>query len=449
MSRGNFYTIIILILITFFVSQIIYSQDDKTVTLVVSGEGKTKDDSKQSALRNAIEQAFGTFISSKSDILNDELIKDEIVSVSNGNIQKFEVLSEGQLPDGNYYNTLKATVSVSKLTSFCESKGISVEFKGALFSFNIKQQLLNETNEVKAIENMCQVLKQFSDHSFNYSLSVGDPSQDGDKWSIPLVINISINNNFFNIPKIIYKTLKELSLTKDEALNYIKLNKPVIPISFAASENEFGYFLLRNSNSVMMLIEQMYYFNHSIINFNVENGLAEINLERLSKIWIIDKDFRPLIRLYSDGSDPDAYAKASVFYNANCPGWDAPPANYFTSQANCLNPILQYEKIYSSGGEWDGKRYKPKGLVSFWTTIYIHKSNVGSWNPLDKYFIDQFSFVNKLLDQLIDGVTPGVVISFDGIDINNKNLIIISALDYRTLDEINKIKEYKIIPGSD
>jgi hypothetical protein len=64
---------------------------DKTVTLVVSGSGKTQDEAKQNALRSAIEQAFGTFISSKTEILNDSLVKDEIVSVANGNIQKFEI----------------------------------------------------------------------------------------------------------------------------------------------------------------------------------------------------------------------------------------------------------------------------------------------------------------------------------------------------------------------
>ena len=58
-----------------------YAQDNKTVTLVVSGQGKTQDEAKQNALRSAIEQAFGTFISSKTEILNDELVKDEIVSV--------------------------------------------------------------------------------------------------------------------------------------------------------------------------------------------------------------------------------------------------------------------------------------------------------------------------------------------------------------------------------
>ena len=67
----------------------VFSQDHKTVTLTVSAQGETISEAKQNALRDAIEQAFGTFISSNTEILNDELVKDEIVSVSNGNIQDY------------------------------------------------------------------------------------------------------------------------------------------------------------------------------------------------------------------------------------------------------------------------------------------------------------------------------------------------------------------------
>lgn len=36
----------------------IYAQDDKNVTLVVSGQGATQEEARQKALRGAIEQAF-------------------------------------------------------------------------------------------------------------------------------------------------------------------------------------------------------------------------------------------------------------------------------------------------------------------------------------------------------------------------------------------------------
>lgn len=60
----------------------------------VSGSGKTQDEAKQSAFRSALEQAFGAFISSKTEILNDQIVADQMASVANGNIQSFSILNE-------------------------------------------------------------------------------------------------------------------------------------------------------------------------------------------------------------------------------------------------------------------------------------------------------------------------------------------------------------------
>src|SRR5690554_5461739 len=153
----------------------VYGQDNKTVVITVSGDGPSKQEALQAALRNAIEQAFGTFISSKTQILNDELISDEIVSVSSGNIHGYKVISEVQSPDGFWSNTVRATVAVDKLTTFCESKGVVVEFKDSLFALNIKQQMLNEQSELQAIVNMRKVLKEILGQSFNYVISTSQP----------------------------------------------------------------------------------------------------------------------------------------------------------------------------------------------------------------------------------------------------------------------------------
>jgi len=146
------------------------AQDDKTVTLTVSGQGKTQDEAKQVVLRSAIEQAFGTFISSNTTILNDNLVKDEIVSVSSGNIQKYDLLNTSTLPDGTSAVTLSAVVSVSKLISFSEAKGAVIEFKGGLFTINVKQQILNEQAEVKAIWDMLFILNLIAVQSFDYTI---------------------------------------------------------------------------------------------------------------------------------------------------------------------------------------------------------------------------------------------------------------------------------------
>lgn len=117
----------LLLIATLFLSFFVNAQEDKTITLTVSGSGKTLEEAKTNALRSAIEQAFGAFISSKTEILNDQVVADQMASVSSGNIKSYEVLNESQLPDGSWGVTLKTIVSVDKLTSFVEAKGIAIE----------------------------------------------------------------------------------------------------------------------------------------------------------------------------------------------------------------------------------------------------------------------------------------------------------------------------------
>ena len=62
------------------------SSNDKTVTITVIGQGKTMEEARTNALKNSIEQVFGSFLSSKTQIINDSIYKDEILSISNGDI---------------------------------------------------------------------------------------------------------------------------------------------------------------------------------------------------------------------------------------------------------------------------------------------------------------------------------------------------------------------------
>lgn len=55
------------------------------------GTGETKEEAEKDACRNAIEFAVGTFIDSETQLKNEQLIKDEILSHSNGYIEKYEV----------------------------------------------------------------------------------------------------------------------------------------------------------------------------------------------------------------------------------------------------------------------------------------------------------------------------------------------------------------------
>jgi hypothetical protein len=210
--------------------------DNKTVTLITSGQGKTQDEAKQNALRNAIEQAFGAFISSHTEVVNDNLVKDEIISVSNGNIQKYEIISESVLPDNlGYTTTLKTIVSISKLTSFCESKGMQIEVKGSLFAFNVIQKELSASNEKKALEELVFMAKNIAPKMFDYTITANEPikneltnnnrnSKNIKPYCLPIKVNILINKNWEAYCKMLVKTLSGLAISKSEVEDYKKLN---------------------------------------------------------------------------------------------------------------------------------------------------------------------------------------------------------------------------------
>jgi hypothetical protein len=228
--------LIVIVLLNF---SSVFSQEDKIVTLTVSAQGATLSEAKQNALRDAIEQAFGAFISSNTEILNDELVKDEILSVSNGNIQDYEVIYEAQMPSGAHAVSITATVSVNKLSAFVESKGVEVEFKGGLLAVNVKQQILNEKNEVKTIENIMRVSEEILDKSYDFELVRGEPKQAGNNssWEIPLRVDVKFNKNINQFNSYLQNSLKGLSMSEDEIKRYKQLGKETYKIIIGNTED--------------------------------------------------------------------------------------------------------------------------------------------------------------------------------------------------------------------
>ena len=260
--------------------------EDRDVTLVVSGQGKTIDEARQNALRSAIEQAFGTFISSNTTILNDSLVRDEIVSVSSGNIKKYETISEVQIPDGGFASTLRATVSVSKLTSFCESKGVTVEFKGGLFAMNIKMQQLNEVNEVKSIRNVNKVLKSLTDKCFDYSIKTLDPlsaNMGPDLWIMNFYVGVKVNNNFSLLKKYLIESIRDISMSDEDVQKYQSMNLPVYPVEVSDGGVSVIYHF-RKEQSLAYLQDFVWYFSFGEGDFFVNDGIADFSIYDYSRI---------------------------------------------------------------------------------------------------------------------------------------------------------------------
>ena len=341
--------IIIGLLILMLVTLNVFSQEaNKNVRITSSGSGKTLEDAKKAALRSATEQAFGAFISSKTEMFNDQVVADQMASVSSGNIKSYEVLNESQLPDSSWGVTIKATVSVDKLTSFVEAKGIAIEIKGTMFALNIKQQLLNEQGEVKAVSEMVGLLHEPMQLSFDYSIKSSEPKSvdaESKNWEIPLIVTATANKNMDFCANYCIKTLCALSLSNEEVKDYQGLSKAVFPITILY----YGItktFYLRNQNSMNALNTLASQWEFYTRLFTVQSGIDESNGKGEGQI----DDFSTSKKYFN--SDDNSNNVLDLSFNFLCIGQQA--ATFSWHDKRTLSQIEQMT----------GYIIKPRGVVS-------------------------------------------------------------------------------------
>lgn len=282
-----------------------------SVSIVASGTGATKEEAELTALRSAISQAFGTFVSSKTEVLNDSLVADEIVMISSGNIEAYDILNEAQAPSGIWGVTLKAHLSVDKLIGFAESKGIEVEFKGGLFAAKIKMQKLNEDAEVKIIMDLLEFLHELMQDAFDYTLEVKDPEsldEQTDLWAIPITVQARTNDTYIFCMNYFQKTLRSISLSQEEVRGYRQMKKEVYPIKYTLFEYNIVIpdkrrydepIYLRKKESFKLLHALTHFWESYIKSFIIINEVDSL-------------DYTDILSLYTKAEPKYAY----VYYEA-------------------------------------------------------------------------------------------------------------------------------------
>ena len=262
------------------------------VTLVASGKASDSEKAITIALRSAIEQAYGTFVSANTAILNDNLVKDEIVTISNGNIKSYEVLSDVKCEDGQDMVTVKATVCISKLVSYAKSKGASAEFAGATFAQSMKIKELYKQNEAKALENLLTQVKFMLPSCYDLGLSdIGEPEESRNSpncYELAMYVDFKPNANTKVLCDLFLNTLKSLSLeesSRDQGseLRFIwvrTLNKEKLNNLIKEKEEKFNNLIKEKEKKLTNLIKEEEKLN------NLDTLFKEDNFTPLSDIHI-------------------------------------------------------------------------------------------------------------------------------------------------------------------
>lgn len=175
-------------------SSVTVSAKNEDVTLIVTSDGTSKDDATKNALRLAVEQTYGVFVSSNTSLLNDELIKDEIATVASGNIKKYNEVAYSSL-DGNHTVTLEVTVSKGKLLSYAKSKGGECELDGAALYADIQLQELYKKNEEKLFENLIAEIEPMFHRGYDYKLDLKQVGKSSDSVDFECKITAILNEN--------------------------------------------------------------------------------------------------------------------------------------------------------------------------------------------------------------------------------------------------------------
>lgn len=248
------------------IAGIAQSNSEETVQLVASGSGPNEEIAVKNALRSAIEQTYGAFVSANTTLLNEDLIKDEIVTISSGNIQSYEVISKAKNSKGESMVTVRAIVSVGRLVSFAKSHGAATELAGAAFAMNIKMRKLNRENEYKALINLRDQMKELCRQVFDYKVSASSPKHSDKEYIITTKVTVSSNKNYSEARNLVLGTLEALCLSEKEIKEYKEDNYPY---------THFDSYDLRNGHDVInsIISDIGFFFYAASKSFtNIENA---------------------------------------------------------------------------------------------------------------------------------------------------------------------------------
>jgi len=186
-----------LLVLLVFVSTIGYAEEaEKIEKVVTTGIGVDIDRAKQNAIRNAVEQVIGSYVSSDTIVKNSQLLKDEILSYSGGYLKEMKIISQGQNDDGLFAVQIEAVVVSTKLKRKIESLNIATKKVEGKSLFGEAASKINEQKDASGL--LKNILSKYPQAA--YDIKVGkpeikstDPGKNKAKINIPLIIKWDSN----------------------------------------------------------------------------------------------------------------------------------------------------------------------------------------------------------------------------------------------------------------
>ena len=205
----------------------ISAQNNQIETVVAFGTGANQTDALYNAKLNAMDQIFGTFISTKTVISNDSIVMNNVISITNGQITNYEILKTDKTENG-YIITIKVTTNLQNLVAFCKSIGVDSYIQGIMFSDILATKLKNKENEIKVLNSFLETFKKEIPTLFDYSISTSDPikASNSDNFLIKIDCEFVLNKNYNSILNVLIDLINQIGIKEIELPDSIPLSTP-------------------------------------------------------------------------------------------------------------------------------------------------------------------------------------------------------------------------------
>lgn len=270
-------TLLIFLFVSIFFPSI--AQDlDKTISIIVEGEGRSKIESHKKALNKAIDQVY-------------QSNKSESLGAQSQAIKSYFILEEKELPNGQWRSVINAEVSLVNYSRITDSKGNEVRIRGGLYALIIRQQIQNTEKEVELISQLVKELHVKMQSSFDYSITSSTPRPIGDSpltntteslFEIPLTITVNTNSNIDLCARMFNNLVKSISLRDSELTQFKEFSIPYFSLKYVI--NGIVYTAqFRSRESVDKLIYWANNWNYYTQHFNVyvKGQTTPIELKKL------------------------------------------------------------------------------------------------------------------------------------------------------------------------
>lgn len=246
------------------------AQANQVETVVAFGTGANQADALYNAKINAMDQIFGTFISTKTVITNDSVAMSNVISITNGKITNYEIIKTDKTELG-YIITIKVSANLQNLVAFCNTIGIESYVQGSMFSDNLGTKLKNKENEIKVLNNFLETFKKEIPTIFDYTIKTNEPLKASNSENFLIKINCEfvLNKNYNSILNVLIDLINEIGIKESELPDYKRSNLEYFPILIQSNERTCYKFLRsKDAQKIVLnfvkLIEE-YLQTHAIV----------------------------------------------------------------------------------------------------------------------------------------------------------------------------------------